>query len=84
MPADPRRSKTASTSCAGLPARLLGQRTAATYLGIGERTFEKQWRAGDMPQPHRIGRRILWDRKLLDRWADEVSGLEQKPNFFGD
>ena len=67
-----------------LDVRLLSQHGAAEYLGISERAFEQRWRAGNMPEPHRIGRRLLWDRKLLDRWADELSGLSPAPNFFGD
>lgn len=65
-------------------ARLLAQKDAAFYLGISERAFEDRWRAGSMPDPHRIGRRLVWDRKLLDRWVDELSGLLEKPNYFGD
>jgi hypothetical protein len=69
---------------AGGSPRLLGQAAAATYFSISERTFEKQWRAGGMPEPHRIGRRLVWDRKLLDLWVDELSGLGQEKNDFGD
>lgn len=64
--------------------RLLSQAAAAAYIGVSERTFEKHWRAGAMPKPHRIGRRLLWDRKLLDLWVDELSGILPAPNYFGD
>lgn len=63
---------------------MFGQGVAAAYLGVSERTFEAQWRAGTLPEPLRLGRRLLWDRKLLDRWADQTSGLAGHPNFFGD
>jgi len=56
-------------------ARFFDQATAAAYLGIGARTFENEWRTGLMPGPHRIGRRLVWDRRLLDQWADVVSGI---------
>jgi predicted DNA-binding transcriptional regulator AlpA len=57
---------------------------AAAYLGISERTFEKQWRAESLPQPIRFGRRLLWDRKRLDQWADEVSGIHAVEDPFAD
>lgn len=55
--------------------RFFDQSTAAAYLGISERTFEHQWRSYKIPYPHRIGRRLVWDRKLLDGWADIKSGI---------
>jgi hypothetical protein len=42
---------------------------AAQYLGISETTLRN---AG--PRPKNIGRRVLWDRTDLDRWADALSG----------
>lgn len=65
-------------------ARLFDEATAAAYLGLSERGFEGLWRCGSLPQPHRVGRRLLWDRKMLDIWADDLSGLGPRPNFFGD
>lgn len=55
--------------------RFFDQPTAAAYLGISERLFETQWRAYNLPYPRKIGRRCLWDRKVLDHWADVVSGI---------
>lgn len=55
--------------------RFFDQPTAAAYLGISERLFEQQWRAFKMPHPRKIGRRSVWDRKILDHWADVISGL---------
>ncbi len=56
-------------------ARLFDATTAAAYLGMSARTFDKHWRAGKLPAPHRIGRRLLWDRRLLDDFVDQLSGL---------
>lgn len=58
--------------------RLLNAPMAAAYMGISERTFEKHWRAGTMPMPHRLGRRLVWDRLLLDAFADVLSGLQRE------
>lgn len=55
--------------------RFFDQATAAAYLGLSERYFETQWRLFKLPYPRRMGRRRVWDRKVLDRWADITSGL---------
>lgn len=55
--------------------RLLSAPLAAAFLGVSPRTFEKLWRTGSFPHPHRIGRRLLWDRKLLDQFVDVLSGV---------
>lgn len=55
--------------------RFFDQATAAAYFGISERAFEAQWRSHQMPYPRRIGRRLVWDRKILDQYADEISGI---------
>ena len=60
--------------------RFFDQPTAAAYLGISERLFEKQWRAYQLPYPRKIGRRCVWDRKVLDHWADVISGLVMTDN----
>jgi len=53
---------------------------AAAFLGISPRMFEKLWRSERLPQPHRLGRRLLWDVKLLERYADTLSGIDTDPN----
>lgn len=64
--------------------RLMGAAMAASYLGISDRAFEMRWRREQLPEPIRIGRRLLWDRAMLDKWVDEISGLVPPTNFFGD
>ena len=60
--------------------RLLDEPTAAAYLGIGKTGFRMRWKdRKELPQPHRIGERLLWDRKLLDRYVDALSGIEAEP-----
>ena len=70
--------------CSPPAARLFGQANAGAYLGISERHFENQWRAGKMPQPIRLGRRLLWDKVILDDWVDAVTGAFIELNDFGD
>lgn len=59
--------------------RLFSAPMAAAYLSLGVRTFEYKWRSFVLPQPHRIGRRLLWDRKLLDLYVDALSDLLPEP-----
>ena len=50
---------------------------AAAYLGLSERAFEYRWRKYELPHPHRLGRRLVWDRMVLDEWVDVLSGLDR-------
>lgn len=76
-------NETEAAFCQPIP-RLFNQKMAASYFSISERNFENWWRSGQLPAPVRIGRRILWDRKILDEWADELSGVGFEINDFGD
>lgn len=49
--------------------RLLSSPLAAAYLSISETTLRDHG-----PEPKRHGRRILFDRNDLDRWADRLDG----------
>jgi predicted DNA-binding transcriptional regulator AlpA len=46
---------------------------AAAYLGISERMLDHVRQRADFPQPIKLGRRTLWDRKALDQFVDELS-----------
>jgi hypothetical protein len=47
----------------------MSEDTAALYLSIGTSTLRM---AG--PKPKRLGRRVLYDIRDLDRWADRLDG----------
>jgi hypothetical protein len=49
--------------------RLMDVELAASYLGIGATTLRESG-----PEPKRLGRRVLYDRLDLDRWADALGG----------
>lgn len=51
---------------------------AAAFLGISPRTFEKLWRSHHLPAPYRLGRRLLWDIKVLENYVDVLSGLKDQ------
>jgi hypothetical protein len=52
----------------------MSERQAADYLSIGTTTLRSEG-----PEPKRWGRRILWDRHDLDRWADRLGGQPLGP-----
>ena len=49
--------------------RLMSLALASAYFGVCDRTFRSLGIA-----PRRIGRRVLWDRHDLDRFADGMAG----------
>lgn len=49
--------------------RLMSEPMAAAYLSIGTTTLRSQG-----PAPKKQGRRNLYDRHDLDRWADRLDG----------
>ena len=59
-----------------LPPRGLSASEAAAYVGVSEDTFKAEVRAGNLPQPVRLGRRTVWDRVALDRAFDVLSKID--------
>lgn len=59
------------TARAALPdwPRLMCEGMAADYLSIGVTMLREQG-----PEAKRWGRRVLYDRNDLDRWADRLGG----------
>lgn len=63
MPADPSQAQT--------PDRLLvGVDDGAFLLGVSSSMFRKLHRTGSLPQPCRLGRRVLWNPEELAAWVD--------------
>lgn len=54
--------------------RLMSVEQAADYLSIGRTMLSQQG-----PAPKRIGRRVLYDRTDLDRWADRLADQPLAP-----
>lgn len=59
------------TARAALPnwPRLMCAELAAAYVGLGVTTLREKG-----PEPKEIGRRRLYDKIDLDRWADRLGG----------
>lgn len=52
--------------------RLLNKELAAAYIGVSIGKLDK------LPiSPVRIGSRVVYDRRSLDRWADNLGGHAQ-------
>jgi predicted DNA-binding transcriptional regulator AlpA len=62
---------------ASLPPRGLSEPQAAAYVGVSPDTFRAEVKAGRLPQPVRLGRRVVWDRLALDRAMDALSALDR-------
>lgn len=65
--------------------RLVSEKEAALYLGRSVTRFREGMRKFALPQPSdRNGRRRLWDRRLLDRHVDMLSGFENNQISWDD
>lgn len=64
-----------------LTPRLLSEEQAAAYLGRSKNAFRAQVENGTLPKPSdKNGNRNLWDRQLLDRHIDVLSGIGDVAN----
>jgi predicted DNA-binding transcriptional regulator AlpA len=55
-----------------LPPRGLSRVQAAAYIGVSPSHFDKLIRDRLMPPPKRLGGRVVWDRKQLDKAFDAL------------
>jgi predicted DNA-binding transcriptional regulator AlpA len=70
----------------GVMPRGLSRVQAAEYVGVSSTLFDHMVADSRMPKPARCGRRVLWDRRQIDRALDglfneEVSVREGAPEF---
>jgi len=49
-----------------LPPRGLSRVQAAAYIGVSPSLFDEMVKDGRMPQPKKVGKRTIWDRRQLD------------------
>ena len=68
---DPHLQRDARVVLTGWP-RLLSVELAAKYLGLAVQTVRN--RAGEIPGRKRLGRKVVYDRLVLDRWIDRNCG----------
>jgi excisionase family DNA binding protein len=63
----------------GISPRGLSRTEAAAYVGLGTTSFDYLIRAGRLPAPIRVGRRVLWDRGALDAALAAMAGGTSPP-----
>ena len=57
--------------------RLLSTKELAHYICLAEQTIKNQFYAGKFPIPaKRLGRKVLWDKKLVDRYLDKLPKID--------
>lgn len=67
------------------PPRGLCLEEAAAYVGVSPNTFAEEVKNRRLPEPLRLGRRRIWDKKALDAWLDGLSKLtNDKMGRWGD
>ena len=59
--------------------RYLGTKEAAAYLGVAAKTLEKLRVTGKGPPYAKAGRRVIYDRRDLDKWV-----AKRKRRFTGE
>jgi hypothetical protein len=53
-----------------IPKRGLSLAEAAEYCGVSDKTLQRHG-----PEPSKIGERVVYDRRVLDRWMDNLADL---------
>jgi hypothetical protein len=56
-----------------VPKRGFSLEEAAEYCGVSKNTMTRHG-----PSPVKIGDRIIFDRRALDRWLDQLAGAESE------
>ena len=58
----------------GAVTRGYPEEPAAAYLGLGVERFREEVAAGRLPTPERYGKRLVWDKLLLDHHMNKLAG----------
>jgi predicted DNA-binding transcriptional regulator AlpA len=57
--------------------RMLSLKEFAHYIGLAPQTIKNQFYGGRFPiPPKRIGRKLLWDKKTVDRYLDNLKEMD--------
>lgn len=65
----------------GLIPRLLSRDQAAAHRGISTSHFTQT--VAKAMQSIKLGDRVLWDRRVIDRWLDQQLGLSNGVDLLG-
>jgi len=56
---------------------MLTVKELSQYIGLAPQTIKNQFYAGRFPiPPTRLGRKLLWDKKLVDRFLDKLPKMD--------
>jgi len=57
--------------------RMLSVKELSQYIGLAPQTIKNQLYAGRFPiPPTRLGRKLLWDKKLVDKFLDKLPKMD--------
>lgn len=57
--------------------RMLSVDELGHYIGLAPQTIKNQFYAGRFPiPPKRLGRKLLWDKKMVDRYLDGLKAMD--------
>ena len=59
--------------------RGLSRTAASRYVGVSARHFDRMVASGDLPQPKRLGNRVIWDRVALDMHIEALPESDEVP-----
>lgn len=66
----PRRRRWSAIESPPMPRELISSVEASRLCGVSRATWYRLLAGAKIPQPHKIGRRTLWDAKELRLWID--------------
>ncbi len=61
--------------------RMMKRPTAAAYCDLSVAAFEREIATGRLPAPVVLGGREHWCKNALDRALDQLTGVEQVPDY---
>lgn len=57
--------------------RMLSLKELAIYIGLAPQTIKNKFYAGQFPiPPKKFGRKLLWDKKMVDQYLDKLESLD--------
>jgi predicted DNA-binding transcriptional regulator AlpA len=71
----------AKSADTGFMPRGLRREDAAFYVGVSPATFDEMVKDGRMPQPKKVGKRTIWDRRQLDASFEDLPGRNDESEW---
>lgn len=65
-------------------SRMLKRSSAAAYLDMSEKAFEREVANGRLPQPVMLGGSNHWCRNAMDKALDRITGADPLPDYLRD